>query len=366
MKIRILTFHTPINYGAILQAYALQKFIKTKFPEADVQNINFKTLEHIKRYNLFINLRKDIFYYFTYQLGVILKYSQLMNRKRKFANFLESEFSLTRRYASVDEFFNNLPDASHYIVGSDQVFHPNSPYLRVFYLDFLKNGVKKIAYAPSFGMSEFNEDLEIKLNDYLKDFDHLSCREKDGAEFLSRVVGRKVPMVLDPIFLLDRDEWKEMAIEPNYNKKFIFIYDLNGGENLIKIAQQIKENTGFDIVCQTQIPNKKYNVNHQLYNLGPREFVGHILNAEYVVTDSFHGTAFSVLFQKKQFVYIARPKASGRIESMMNLIDGGDRILKGDNYLPILKDKIFFDSSFDIVEKKIFDSKKYLLKSLVS
>lgn len=365
MKIRILTFHTPINYGAILQAYALQKYVKNKFPEADIQNINFKTDEHIKKYRLFIKLRKNIFYYFKYQLGVVLRYKQLTNKKKKFASFLKDEFSLTKRYANVNEFFNDVPEATHYIVGSDQVFHPRSEYLKVFYLNFKKNnGAKKIGYAPSFGMSDFNEELKTRLKDLLSDFDSLSCRERDGAEFISGVVNKEVPMVVDPVFLLSKTEWQDMAKKPNYNNKYIFIYDLNGGENLIKIAKQIKQHTGCSIVCQTQTPYANYDIDVQLYNLGPQEFVGHMLNADYVVTDSFHGTAFSVLFNKKQFIYIARPKASGRIESIMSLIKGESRIYRDITKLDITKEDVSFKYNRDVLDTTIDNSKNYLLNSI--
>ena len=364
MKIRILTFHTPINYGAILQAYALQKYLKNNFPKADIQNIDFKTEKHIKKYGLFIKIRKDIFYYFSYQLGVIFKYRTLMNKKNKFSEFLKTEFSLTSRYASINDFLNSVPKATHYIVGSDQVFHPKSEYLKVFFLDFLKKDSKKIAYAPSFGMSNFNLELESKLKSYLKDFDSLSCRENDGAEFISRVTREEVPMVVDPVFLLTPNQWKKMAIEPNYNKKYIFIYDLNGGENLIKIAKQIKKYTDYVIVCQTQTPDENYNIDYQLYDLGPREFVGHMLNAEYVVTDSFHGTAFSILFKKRQFVYVARPKASGRIISLMNLIDGKNRIYDNLENLNFSKEEVLFEYDSKKVNSTIELSKKYLLNSI--
>jgi len=362
--IGILTFHTPVNYGAILQAYALQKYLKSEYPDASIENIDFNTIEHQRKYRIFLPFRKNILKYAYYQFCILLRYSQLKERKKKFRAFLSEEFTLTKRFASVEDLVNNPPPETHYIVGSDQVFHPRSLYLKAYYLGFNKGSARKIAYAPSFGMSDFTQEVEQKTKAYLQDFDALSCRENDGAEFLSKVVGIGVQRVVDPIFLLSKQEWREMAVEPVSKQKYIFIYDLNGGDNLIKIAQQIKSYTGYDIVCQTQTAHKAYDVDKQFYDLGPREFIGYMLNAEYVVTDSFHGIAFSILFQKKQFAYIARPKAASRIESVMSLINGEKRILSESNSLTISKEDILINYDTENLRMMIDESKKYLNKSI--
>lgn len=364
MNINILTFHTPINYGAILQAYALQKYLKDNFQDVVVSNVDFKTKVHVKKYSVFVKFRRNVFLYVMHQFCVFLRYRQLIKRKNKFVCFLMKEFSLSRRYTTVDELLKSFPKATHYIVGSDQVFHPNSLYLRAYYLDFDKNGAKKIAYAPSFGVSNFTNEIETKIRKYLKDFDSLSCRETDGAKFLSKIVGQKVPMVADPIFLLTKTEWQKIAIEPKYSQKYIFIYDLNGGNNLIKIAKEIKKHTGYSIICQTQKAHKFYNIDKQLYNLGPEEFIGHLINAEYIVTDSFHGTAFSVLFNKMQYIYIARPKASSRIKSLMELIKGENRIIDDVSNFQIYKEDIPFKYDLDNVQKLINSSKDYIINSI--
>jgi hypothetical protein len=364
MKIAILTFHTPINYGAILQTYALQKFLKNSFPEANVKIIDFKTDIHIKKYNIFLPFRRNIILYALHQLCILLRYAQLKERKKKFTTFQTTEFSLTKRFHSQDELLNQIPLMDYYIVGSDQVFHPKSLYIRTYFLDFQKKTAKKIAYAPSFGMSDFNKEIEEKIHPFLQDFDSLSCREKDGAEFMSKSLNREIPVVLDPIFLLSCKEWDKITKYPEENEKYIFIYDLNGGKNLIKIAKEIKKITGLKIICQTQTAHNFYAIDKQIYHAGPEEFIGYIINAEYIVTDSFHGTAFSVLFNKKQFVYIARPCASTRIRSIMNLLDLTGNIVENNkaNLFHYREPQKIKEQS--VLNRLIEKSKSYLIKSL--
>jgi hypothetical protein len=137
MKIGILTFHTPINYGAVLQVFALQTFLKTSFPSASVKVIDFKTEEHINKYKIFPKFRKNIFKFLVEFVSVLFKYNELSLRRIKFLDFVSEELTLTRRYSSVIDFLNNYPKMDFYIVGSDQVFHPLSKYKNVYYLDLV-------------------------------------------------------------------------------------------------------------------------------------------------------------------------------------------------------------------------------------
>ena len=365
MKIGILTFHTPINYGAVLQAYALQKYLRSSYPNFDIANIDFKTDEHIKRYRIWLPLRKNIIRYLFDQTCVLLRYKALKERKDRFRKFVNEEFNLTQRVESQNKLLSQTPIKDVYIVGSDQVFHPSSPYFRAYYLDFEKNKSKKIGYAPSFGISEFTEEIKYKITPLLKDFDSLSCREEDGANFIQQITGKSTPMVVDPIFLLSEKEWSEIAIKPSINEKYIFIYDLNGGDNLVTIAKEIKRHTGLKIICQTQSASKFYRIDHQFFDSGPKEFIGLLMNAEYVVTDSFHGTAFSILFNKPQYIYIAKPKASTRIYSLMNMLGLKERIINyncSNNFK--FKDSSTLTDYTQKLNEQITNSKRYLIDSI--
>ena len=363
MKIGILTFHTPINYGAILQAYALQKYLKVQYPERYVENIDFKTEDHIKKYNIFISFRKNLLAYFIQQFFILLRYPSLKLRKNRFINFYHDELTLTKRYFTEDELLSDIPSMDFYIVGSDQVFHPNANYLRAYYLNFNKGKAKKIAYAPSFGISSFDDLIKKRIQPFLEDYDSLSCREIDGANFMSSFLKDPIPVVLDPIFLLSQEQWLSMATKSDSKEKYIFVYDLNGGYNLLEIAKKIKNETGLKIICQTQFSSHFYKDCNQIYDSGPREFISLIANAEYVVTDSFHGTAFSILFDKKQFIYIARPKASGRIRSIMEIAGISNRIVEYNSFRNF-SFEIESEINLEELNRMIWNSKEYLKNSL--
>ena len=330
MKIGIFTFFQT-NYGAVLQAYALQKYLQEQ-PNTEVEIVDFTTPNHLLAHKVFKKQNtKNPVKLFAYYIFTLIHYRQLKRRIKRTWEFKKKYFHFTRRYISIEDVLNNYPKEDIYITGSDQVFHPEASYVPVYYLNFDKNGGKKVAYAPSFGISTFDDGITRKIGDYVKDFDCLSCRESAGAEYLSSISGKVVPVVVDPVLLHDTEEWNKVAVVPKYKKNYIFIYDLNGGENLIKIAKNIQKHTKLPIICLTNKRTKIYPVNKQLYDAGPAEFIGWIKDASYIVTDSFHGTLFSLIYGKQFFTFIALEKTSSRIKNILGKAGYEERIILKEN-----------------------------------
>lgn len=329
MKIGIFTYFQT-NYGAVLQAYALQKYLQEQ-PGTEVEIIDFTTPEHLeghkicKKQSLKNPVAAIAYYFFT-----LIHYRQLKRRVTRTWDFKNKYFNFTRRYSTLKDALENHPKEDIYITGSDQVFNPNGKYVPLYYLGFDKGNGKKIAYAPSFGISKFDQAITKKIEGYVKDFDLLSCREPAGAEYLSAIVGQEVPVVVDPVLLHGADEWGKVAVRPKLKSNYIFIYDLNGAENLIKIAKKIQKETKFPIVCLTRNRLKIYPVDKQIYDAGPAEFVGWIKDASYVVTDSFHGTVFSLIFSKQFFTFIALERTSSRIRNILGKVGLDNRIVTKD------------------------------------
>lgn len=326
MKIGIFTYFQT-NYGAVLQAYALQKFLQEQ-PGTEVEIIDFTTPEHLeghkvcKRQSLKNPVAAIAYYFFT-----LIHYRQLKLRVSRTWEFKNKYFHFTRRFSSMKDALENHPIEDIYITGSDQVFNPNGKYVPLYYLGFDKGDGKKVAYAPSFGISKFDIAITQKIEGYVKDFDFLSCRELAGAEYLSSIVGHEVPVVVDPVLLHGADEWGKIAASPKMKSKYIFIYDLNGADNLIKIAKKIQKDTRLPIVCLTRNRLKMYPVDKQIYDAGPGEFVGWIKDASYVVTDSFHGTVFSLIFSKQFYTFIALERTSSRIKNILGKVGLENRII---------------------------------------
>lgn len=326
MKIGIFTYFQT-NYGAVLQAYALQKYLQNQ-PGTEVEIIDFTTPEHLeghkicKKQSLKNPVAAIAYYFFT-----LIHYRQLKRRVIRTWDFKNKYFKFSQRYSSMKDALENHPKEDIYITGSDQVFNPSGKYVPLYYLGFDKGNGKKVAYAPSFGISKFDESITHKIEGYVKDFDYLSCRELVGAEYLSSIVGQEVPVVVDPVLLHGADEWEKVATTPKMRGNYIFIYDLNGAESLISIAKKIQKDTRLPIVCLTRNRLKMYPINKQIYDAGPAEFVGWIKNASYVVTDSFHGTVFSLIFCKQFFTYIALERTSSRIRNILGKAGLENRIV---------------------------------------
>lgn len=361
-KIGLLTFHTPDNYGAVYQAYALQTYIQKTLGK-EIEIINFYTQRHIDAYSIFKKKSNNPIKNIILQLITLKNYFKFKEKKNKFKVFREKFLTISKkRYYSEEEFLQHEERYHTYLVGSDQVFNPNNKYLKTYYLAFPKNGCRKIAYAPSFGISNFNDEITNKILPYVKDFDKLSCREQQGAEYLTKILGCDIKSVVDPVYLIGREAWENIAINPKETEKYLFIYDLAGGERLIELANKIASRNNLKIICATTQIKKKYKNCDIRLNIGPRELLGYIKNAEFVVTDSFHGTSLSLIMRKKLITYIALPHAASRITSIMNNLGTSNQIVT--NIADFNLDKIIFNNYDDKLEALVLESKKYLETSL--
>ena len=326
-KIGILTFHFPINYGAVLQTFALSK--ACELMGGDVEVINYFSTDQERANSIFFDKRRGWLKSLLYVLMVLPHWQELRRKKHRFREFIKNHIKISARFKTLGELKQGLAPKDIYLTGSDQVFNPVSDRnIKVYYQSFhdKRMGIKA-AYAPSFGISLFSEDLTKKIKPLLGDFAYLSCREDDGAAYISRLVGKSIQTVLDPVFLLSASEWikcLEAELPVNHHKeKYILVYDLNGRDNLISMAKKMKLVCNLPIICLT---TKKYNVwryrvDEIIMDAGPLEFISLIRDADTVVTDSFHGTAFSIIFNKKFVTYNALPRASMRITSILNKLN---------------------------------------------
>lgn len=362
-KIGLLTFHTPDNYGAVFQAFALQTYIQKTLGK-DIEIINFCTQKHINAYSIFKKRSNNTIKNIILQLITLTKYFQFKEKKNKFKKFRDKFLTISnKRYYSEEEFLQHNERYHTYLVGSDQVFNPRNEYYKTYYLAFPKNGCRKVAYAPSFGISDFDNDTTSKIKPYLEDFDTLSCRELQGAEYLTKILGRKINSVVDPVFLIEHKIWEEISIAPKEKEKYIFIYDLVGGKNLIEVANKIaKKHQNIKIICATTQIKMKYKNCDMRFNIGPRELLGYIKNAEYVITDSFHGTSLSLIMHKKIITYIALPHVASRITTIMSNLGTSEQVVRNIENFNI--DKIIFNSYDDKLKSLVAKSKEYLNNSL--
>jgi len=363
-KIGILTFHNAINYGAVLQALALQQFIENK-TSADVEIIDLTTDDHIKGLSPFVlrssNPIKNLFL----KIWNLKFVGDIKKRNNRFQNFKNELLHISEnRFCNAKEISSSSNTYDILITGSDQVFHPKIKNSDVYYLNFDTKGAKKVAYAPSFGVSELSTDDSLRIANYLDDFDSLSCREKLGAHLMSKITNRKIPTVCDPVFLPDSEFWIQLAAKNQSNQSgdHIFMFDLNGGDNLAKIARNVSKETGFPVVCASFNILNRYNDFRRMYDLGPLEWLGWMKNAKYIVTDSFHGSAIGLTMNKRVLTYVAAPSLSSRLTTLYDKLGISDQLIYNPNTFDL--SKVAFKSYERNLEEFVSFSQKYLLDAI--
>ncbi len=244
MKIGIVTWFHYKNYGTVLQAYALQSFLKSQGYKCELINyipLNNKTLiQKIKLGNFKKRILNKIESYRFKFLSEVEK-EELKKRNNKFEKFLNKNIDFTSKIYSYDDLLklNDMFDC--FICGSDQIWNPNN--LNGFYfLDFVNDKRKKISYAPSFGVKYIQPSKEIKIQQWINKFDKISVREEDGANILNNLTQKDVQVVVDPTLLLSSKIWKEISINPGITDDYILCYFLGDKKRILGNFRQIKQN----------------------------------------------------------------------------------------------------------------------------
>lgn len=305
-KVGILTFNRAINYGAVLQAYALKSVLA---PRLNVEIINYVSPSIEKLYKPFSGSK----------IKGIVRFITFNSRDKKFKRFI-GEMSSSKLYCKTDA---ALLPYQKIIVGSDQVFNYTCSGGDEFFLLPDYNG-KKYAYAASFGISELPVGQVEYFKTQLQKFKYLSVRERSGANICNKQLNLSAEVVLDPTLLLTKTEWASGRNLKESNKKYVLLFTLENNENLKRVAKKISK--------QLKIPvyNVAYSVkdffgNKVIKNAGPDDWLSLVYNAAFVVTDSFHGTAFSVNFNKQFYSYAKNNRAS-RIVDLLNMLGLKNRL----------------------------------------
>ena len=219
-------------------------------------------------------------------------------------------------------------DTDIYITGSDQVWNPVivGELSDIFTLNFNSNNIKKISYAASVGNANMIKESAQLFKEKIEKLDAVSVREHDAQVVLDQLIDKPVKEVLDPTLLIDQEEWNESIKGMKTEKeKYIFTYGLPSDKEYLKIVNDLSKKTGLKIIHCGLRKNEYDNVAKTIYNEGPLEFINYIKNAEYVVSTSFHATAFSVIFNKKFFI-VPHRKTGARVTSLLEKLNIKNRV----------------------------------------
>ena len=296
MKTGIVTFPEAINYGTSLQAAALGKALA---PYSDEVVFLRHRCEEIDRSNAVFDIKsmKDP----KYTAAHLYNLTAARERKKNFDRFIAEHIPLSdKKPSGVDTV----------VAGSDQIWNVDLTGGDLYYfLDFEKKNTRKTAYAASFGLSALDKRYHADLKRLLADFDTLSVRERTAAAIIKDICDIDVPVVVDPTLLITPEEWNSIAAPTSGKGGYIYVYTVFNSEKLWKFAYDLSKKTGLPIKTVSYSKLHRHDAEYS-FTAGPAEWLRYIADAEYVITNSFHGFAFSVNFGK-QFFFELPPAASG-------------------------------------------------------
>ncbi|MDO4338411.1 MAG: polysaccharide pyruvyl transferase family protein [Eubacteriales bacterium] len=348
-KIGILTYHRVYNFGSLLQTYALQHYLQMKGENVEVIDYYPERLR-MKKMLFHVNPKwrtpwiKMIVHLVPAVVSRLLGYL-MMN------SFLKKYIIMTKScYKDDVELSKDLPDYDIYMNGSDQVWNIDTAggvVDKVFFMAFLGEDKVKTAYAGSFGKDDFTAEQLSEIGKYLGEYKSISVRENSGLSVLEKAGITNGQWVLDPTFLLTPIEWKKIAVPMNLPKKYLLVYNLNRNPRINALAQEIAEKRNLEIVNFAHSFSFISGAKNVIYPT-PNKFVTMFANADYVVTDSFHGTAFSINFGR-QFICIPAPRFNSRLESVLSLVGLEKRLLGEKNDFTVIDEVIDYSAISSIL-----------------
>lgn len=363
MKIDIVTLHRAQNYGSVLQTFALQKQIEELGHQASILDYypeRYTNKGLLKRLKNKSRRFKNPLVLLIAKLLIYPSYLRKGIQFNKFMHYLNLE---KPSFATNEEGMGRFTDADAYCAGSDQIWnsHWNEGVEKALFLDFIPKGKLCFSYAASIGLSNIpaNEIDETKL--LLDKFEFLSLREDKGVELVKKLGRTDAVQCLDPTLLMSKEDWSQYADDSYKGKEYVLTYNLHHDPEIDKCAKAIASK------FHLQIRNISYNW-HDIIRHGHLDwcptvegFLGLIKNAKYVVADSFHATAFSIIFEKP-FVVITPEVASSRLSSLLKMLGLDDHNINKFTSLKVIEQPIDYIRVKSIIATKQRESISYLNK----
>ena len=366
MKVDIITRHGTSNYGSLLQTYATQIVLKNL-------NCDSEIIDYIKyeergknKANTFLKRSKtwnrNIFTRLIYKLLQTPNHLIMYNKFKKFRTAL---LKMTREYGSFKELKESCPNADIYCTGSDQVWGKigNDEFDKAYFLDFVPKNKKCISYSASFGNEDICDDLKKELQGLLDKYDNLMVREESAVKIIEKYAEKSAKLVLDPTLLLTTEQWKNMTTNIKEKRKYILVYQLHDNKEFDRYAKKIAKYKNLKLVRISPSIHNIFKSGKLKWLPTPEEFLTYFANAEYILTDSFHATVFSLIFNKK-FINILPDTTGTRIINILEIVGLKDRILNDFEDFKTIDKYIDFEKINKIIELKRVESINMLKNAL--
>lgn len=351
MKIGILTFQDTLNYGAILQAYALNRIIN-RYTECETIDYRCECVEKREKIKGLADITsiKELIKY-------IAMHNKLLKKQNKISRFIHDNMKISDKIYTQENIGESQQIYEKYIVGSDQVWNyqlTNNDF--TYLLDFVDQKKGKYSYAASFGLNEISKNKE-KYRKLLNNFDEISVREEQGQKIVEELIGKKVFITLDPTFLLTKEEWNELikniTIENKNYKDYIGFYQMQESTELLKYAKKLSKEEKCNII--NMLPYfKDLFKSKTCIDASPQEWLKIIKESKYMIVNSFHGLVFSIIFNKDFIVEVPNNnhKTSSRLENLLRMLELEERNMNSENFNP--KKKIDWNK----INKKLEEQRK--------
>ncbi len=383
-KIGLVACYFKHNYGSQLQAYATHKYLNDNGIENEVINID-ECVDFKNGKRKYYKSQIFNFSFIKSKLGMIkLRIDKKINKKlsknikirdEKYNEFIKKNYNLSKpfkTYKEMNEWCSNYTDV---IVGSDQLWLPVNVVADYYTLNWVPETINKISYSTSFGVKVIPERYKELYKKFLSRINFISTREFAGQEIIKELANREAEVVCDPTLLFNKEEW--MCIqenEPIIKEKYILCYFLGNNLEYMKFAERLKKYTGYKIVSLNHADEYvKYAdkfADETPYDVGPAEFLNLLRNAEYVCTDSFHGTVFSLIYNKmfysfRRYSKKTKNSTNSRLDSLLGIVDLKERFLNGTEKIEdVVNLKIDYKKVDETLENFRNKSKEFLENAL--
>jgi hypothetical protein len=372
-NIGLITYHATHNYGAVLQAFATQYTIEKLGVSCEIINFQPPTMKYFNSLYKFPIGRgiqktlRNILGGVYYVLRDISCHKKRRLRGKKFDAFVVKYLKMTKKYHAVHEILNEQFNYDITIVGSDQTLNIHCPlwminnhyidYSLIYFLGFVKSG-KRASFASSTNNTTTEELAQYK--NLLSKFDYITVRDVLEKERIEKVVKQKVTAVLDPTFLLTKEEWIEtfnVPLQPIIKEPYILLYSLGSSRRVEKLIQEtlkIANKKSLAFVCLTPNACKRFAGTIQLYDVGPIDFLNLYHNASYIIAETFHAVVFSIIF-RKPFLCLRNKynQSDTRINSLLQTFGLETRLFNDESEIGVFSWESFDYSAY---EQKIINA----------
>nr|MBP3258867.1 polysaccharide pyruvyl transferase family protein [Bacilli bacterium] len=341
MKASVITLHSVCNYGTQLQALATQEKLKEYFDEVEFVNYRRPNTYGIKLMKTFSGKNP---------LKMLAIMPTLIKWKSVFGNFQSKYLNISK-----DDYHKINSDI--YFSGSDQVWNTgwNNGIIPEMYLEFVPDDIPKYSYSSSFGLKELNSKDKVEVKKYLSRYSKITVREDSAVEILKDLGITNVERILDPTLVMDKEFWRSIAPKNKIKGDYILIYNLNRSEEFDKYCEEFAKKTGLKLYRFCTRYDQIFRNGKSLLIPEILEFITLIDDAKYVITDSFHATAFSVNMNTIP-VSIYPKEYSSRLSDFLKLVDMEECHPANYNDFSIITKNIKFDDAnkiLDIERKKV-------------